>query len=321
MIGVFAIQQTRSCHPPLIVIENLDKMLPGALQAVCELANLSERRRFALRFLLVSTRPSYSILHASAMTSVSERLIDVVGLDAMSPTETVRYLHTKLRAAGAAFPENIFPEETCEELHARSGGWPGVVDKLATAMLDNAKTLPIRYNHADDTECQATTVVSLEPESEEGPKLIVSLNGASVQEIDLQPSTLLIGRSERSDICIDEQFASKYHALLMRTENSTSIIDLNSENGTYVNSRRVAELDLQHLDVISLGSYRIKFFDARQRDRAKNAYAKLADTVTWKSVDDMRRAIAIGKTIFPVAVAGRGCASLPLIERDVSDPR
>ena len=50
---------------------------------------------------------------------------------------------------------------------------------------------------------------------------------------------LLIGRSERNDIVFNNKFVSSTHAKLVLYKNQWTITDLNSANGTFVNSYRV----------------------------------------------------------------------------------
>ena len=69
-------------------------------------------------------------------------------------------------------------------------------------------------------------------------------------------------------------------------------MDLNSTNGTYVNSRRVHNHVLNHDDVISIGNHGIKFHDpaARQRDSLEGT--GFDETVVMKNLADMRKLLA-----------------------------
>lgn len=71
------------------------------------------------------------------------------------------------------------------------------------------------------------------------PTLKLSRNGAVLQELSLDRPHLLIGRSDDNDISIPSNYASRHHILLVRHTGSTILIDLNSTNGTFVNSKRV----------------------------------------------------------------------------------
>ena len=56
MLTVFLVQQTRTHQAPVLILENINRMYPSALGAVCKLASLVANGRFALRLVLVSNR-------------------------------------------------------------------------------------------------------------------------------------------------------------------------------------------------------------------------------------------------------------------------
>jgi pSer/pThr/pTyr-binding forkhead associated (FHA) protein len=293
MVSVFAFQQTRSGRTPLIVIENLDQMIPATLQCICDLAALKERHQFALRLALVSTRPPYSILNSMGMSPVAERLIDVLGLEPMSLTESIDYLYTSLAAATKLQPESILPFETCEKLHRRSGGWPGKLDRLAVGLIKNATSLPILIADSTEADTQDLPAQGIEAETTQSPMLVVTINGQIVEERNLDAAKMLLGRSERCDICMDDLSISKFHALIIRSDNGTSIVDLGSENGIYVNSEFSVDTQLRHLDVISIGSYRIKFLDSDSCVKSAPSDRNCDDTIALESADEIRRVFSV----------------------------
>ena len=85
---------------------------------------------------------------------------------------------------------------------------------------------------------------------------------------------------------------SRHHALLVRHGGSTFLMDLNSTNGTFVNSRRVSNHVLIDSDVITIGHHRIKFCDPHATQRGTLDGDEFADTAIMKSLDDMRKLLA-----------------------------
>ena len=73
-------------------------------------------------------------------------------------------------------------------------------------------------------------------------------------------------------------------------------MDLNSTNGTYVNSRKISNHVMMHDDVISLGNHSIKFKYPTATYRSQTDEAGLADTIIMKNLDDMRRMLALENT-------------------------
>ena len=79
--------------------------------------------------------------------------------------------------------------------------------------------------------------------------------------------------------------------MLVRHGSATLLMDLNSTNGTFVNSRRVSNYVLSHNDVISLGNNRLKFeHPAAERDVEMDE-SGVAETVIMKTLDDMRKLV------------------------------
>ena len=65
---------------------------------------------------------------------------------------------------------------------------------------------------------------------------------------------LTIGRTKSNDIKLSAASISRRHAAILTDDEVTRIVDRNSSNGVYVNSRRVAEHVLQRGDRIRIGT-------------------------------------------------------------------
>ena len=79
-------------------------------------------------------------------------------------------------------------------------------------------------------------------------------------------------------------------------------MDLNSTNGTFVNSKRVSNHVLIHDDVVSLGNHRIKFVDPFATKRGTLEGVEFADTAIMKTLEDMRKLLAQENTeVLPAA--------------------
>ena len=75
--------------------------------------------------------------------------------------------------------------------------------------------------------------------------------------------TIYIGRGTHNDIVLDtDQLVSRKHAVLEHTDESFTIQDLGSTNGTYVNGNPLKEKEVKALkngDVVKIGSTEFKF--------------------------------------------------------------
>jgi pSer/pThr/pTyr-binding forkhead associated (FHA) protein len=91
------------------------------------------------------------------------------------------------------------------------------------------------------------------------PKMIVSIDGVVIKEVQLSKDRTTLGRRPYNDIVIDNLAVSGEHAVLLMNGNDVHLEDLNSTNGTYVNGKAVKKQLLQNADTIEIGKYKIKY--------------------------------------------------------------
>ena len=310
MLKVFARQQAAAGRPPLLVIENTHAMVPAALATLCDLVSLRVKDKSALRLILASDRSLSAMMKAPAMACIAKRQTGRFELEPMSDFETRHYVYSKLRAGGCSAPARVFPEDVCLELHAASNGWPGIVERLVLLALSKAEKAPVTSDlivqpeTADpaalrDLECDWDMQREAPP-----PVLFVSYNGELLRELVLDRPRLLVGRSEHNELRISSRFVSRHHALFVRHGAATFLMDLNSTNGTFVNSRRISNLMMRHEDIVQLGNYRIKFMDPSATERSSPDDPGLSETIVMKNLADMRRLLADETAVVPAAAEG-----------------
>ena len=304
MLRVFALHQAASYQPPLLVIENTHRLNPSALRTLCSLAELKclrdNRLVSALKMVLVSDRSLESIIEAPAMAPIAGRVAVNFQMRPMSCDDAKEYLREKLRSAGSRIPEYVFPNSVCVELWDASGGWPGVLDRIALLALSRADSLPVSISaierpalpYSDWDEQSITELENAMGVPPEPPKLFLTKDGDTIKELTFDQPRLLIGRSEHNDIAIPSRFVSRHHLLLVRHGNTTFMMDLNSSNGTFVNSRRVSNHVLIDNDIITVGNHRIKFCDPHATSRGAITGNEFTDTAIMKTLDDMRDLLA-----------------------------
>ncbi len=93
------------------------------------------------------------------------------------------------------------------------------------------------------------------------PKMIVSIDGVVIKEVQLTKDRTTLGRRPYNDIVIDNLAVSGEHAVLQMTGNEVYLEDLNSTNGTYVNGKAVKKQLLQNSDTVEVGKYKIKYIN------------------------------------------------------------
>jgi len=89
--------------------------------------------------------------------------------------------------------------------------------------------------------------------------LIVSMDGAVVQEKVLVNERTTIGRRPFNDIILDNRAISGEHAVVIRSQHDHILEDLGSTNGTFVNGQPIRKHFLQDNDIIELVNCRIQY--------------------------------------------------------------
>lgn len=96
--------------------------------------------------------------------------------------------------------------------------------------------------------------------------LIHYKNGVAGVKIPIDQIALRIGRNESNDICVEDELASREHALIERVTNEQGdaisnyvVRDLGSTNGTFVNHEPITAHLLVEGDMIRIGQAFFKY--------------------------------------------------------------
>jgi len=79
------------------------------------------------------------------------------------------------------------------------------------------------------------------------------------EPLDLIETVVLIGRKPDNTLQVEDNNVSKYHALLLKTEDGYRLYDLHSSNGTYVNDQRITATILKNNDQLRIGPAVFRF--------------------------------------------------------------
>ncbi len=89
------------------------------------------------------------------------------------------------------------------------------------------------------------------------------------KKFNLDRPSLIIGRSSKADIQIDQESVSRNHCKIINTGKTIMLRDLGSTNGTYINDELVDEYVLRDGDFIKIGRCIFKFLSG---SNIENAY-------------------------------------------------
>jgi len=94
-------------------------------------------------------------------------------------------------------------------------------------------------------------------------KLVVSREGAVVDQRFLERERVTVGRDPASGLVVDDPAVRGLHAAIVAVGNDYILEDLAGEEGIDVNGTRMQRRILQHGDVLTFGTYCLRFVDAK----------------------------------------------------------
>ena len=128
-----------------------------------------------------------------------------------------------------------------------------------------------------------------------------------VRGLDLPEHAIIVGRSKRVDVPISDRILSRKHCSIIPVESGCTIVDLKSQNGTFVNGSRIDKAELEYDDVIEIGETVIVILDTDSWERGEGL-TRLRNPV--KAQDLIQR---INRKTVPVSdlAPGAGAAAEP----------
>lgn len=94
-------------------------------------------------------------------------------------------------------------------------------------------------------------------------KLIISVDGQVLDEVELVKERMTIGRKPHNDVRIENLAVSGEHAAVVTILNDSFLEDLGSTNGTSVNGQPIKKHFLQNSDVVEIGKYKLKYINEK----------------------------------------------------------
>ena len=139
-------------------------------------------------------------------------------------------------------------------------------------------------------------------------KLVVSLDGVVIKEVQITKDKTTLGRRPYNDIVIDNLAVSGEHAVLQMVGQDVFIEDLNSTNGTYINGKAVKKQLLAHNDTVEVGKYKIKYIVEDGADYEKTMIMKPGQSApgagqgAYTSRSSSFGALAAASTVGPATI-------------------
>ena len=151
----------------------------------------------------------------------------------------------------------------------------GALQELEEALSErDARIANLEADLASYSNLDTSVQPQLQDEATSGPKTskpdvaatqpdfaIEIIKGGKLErvvQITNVPSRVMIGRGDDCELRLDSKFVSRHHALVFCTPEGVYIEDLNSFNGTIVNSKKITRCDLYSGDTILVGDYQLR---------------------------------------------------------------
>lgn len=103
------------------------------------------------------------------------------------------------------------------------------------------------------------------------PEIIVKYEDKVIERIVTEKKRISIGRTIDNDIVLENRAVSRKHAMIEFNNNAAVVMDNESLNGVFVNSRKISEEVLRDDDIITIGKYSLVYHSETSQDHDAGA--------------------------------------------------
>ena len=191
------------------------------------------------------------ILSLEGALAAAQAQVDEKDADLQVAEESIRNLEMEVRDKSGKLDEaNVTVEE-----------WRAVIAESQRSILQRDSR--IQQLEADLEKRLAVAVDSAAQTGEEialeGPARVLIRTNGNTDFVHVLGRRTRIGRGGDNELVLDTKHISRYHAVLLAGPVHTSIEDLNSTNGVFVNGKRVARQVLKDGDRLTIGRTHFRY--------------------------------------------------------------
>jgi len=134
-LSSFVISRFQKGLTTVLVVDEAHHLSSAVLEEIRLLTNLETPQEKLLQILLVGQPELDEKLDSSDLRQLKQRIAIRSHLGALVLDETEGYIHRRLRLAGSASPETLFPMDTILEVQRHSKGIPRLINTLCETAL------------------------------------------------------------------------------------------------------------------------------------------------------------------------------------------
>jgi len=278
-LNQFLIEQYASGRKVLLIVDEAQNLSHRVLEEIRLLSGVETTKEKVLRIILAGQPEMNEKLDSPELVQLVQRVRLRFHLTALSAEELRAYVLHRLEVAGS-HGRQLFHEDTFPLIYEYTGGIPRLINTLCDTALMGAfaterATVGVAELRTAIEELRWTDFASRTarlrhigghfPATQRSTlaRIVVTFDGEKVEERELPPGRLVIGRTPDNDLQIDSKLVSRHHCQIITTPEGSVLEDLNSTNGVYVKSKRVRRHHLNDGDVIVLGRHEIFYVDER----------------------------------------------------------
>jgi hypothetical protein len=165
--------------------------------------------------------------------------------------ESIRNLEIEVREKSGKLAEaNVTVEE-----------WRAVIAESQRSILERDNRIQRLESDLERRQAPGDLVAQTSEQEValEGPARVLIRTDGNTDFVHVLGRRTRIGRGPDNELVLDTKHVSRYHAVLLAGPAHTSIEDLNSTNGVFVNGRRIARQVLKDGDRVTIGRSQFRY--------------------------------------------------------------
>ena len=277
----FLLEQYENGRRVLVILDEAQNLKRKVLEEIRLLSGIETQKERVLRIILAGQPELSDTLDAASLDQLRQRVRLRFHISTLTKRETVEYVRHRLKVAGAG-NRKIFDDEALRLVYRYSGGVPRLInllcdsamicafaddvtvvnEELLLAAVEELQWLPYS-ERIRDRDLAGDQTDEHDIGSHPMAKLEIQLDDKIIDQLELSPGRMVIGRATGCDLTLKSNVISRHHAQIVTDLQQSLLEDLNSTNGIYVGSERVRSHKLADGDVISIGQHKLIYQNLR----------------------------------------------------------